>query len=241
MNQQKTTDYVSWVVLLALIVFAMEISFFHLGIVFSVLFSAGFIYIGRKKWHRKLGKIIFWIGCIGVVVHVFTMITVRFLLVALLFYAIIQYAQSKRHPAVIRPEMETSHAETELVFRQPLFQNMLFGRQKTPEHAYEWSDVNIQTGIGDTVIDLSYAVVPKGEAVIVVRGWIGNVHIFVPYEMEVSVVHSVLFGAVSIFSRETERLWNQTFIYQTPAYETAEQKLKIITSMAIGNVEVKRI
>ncbi|MCL6617769.1 MAG: cell wall-active antibiotics response protein [Anoxybacillus ayderensis] len=241
MDQQKTTDYVSWVVLLALVIFAMEISFFHPGIVFSVLFSAGLIYIGRKKWHRKLGKIAFWLGCVGLVVHVFTMITVRFLLVALLLYAIIQFAQSKRRPAVIRPEMKTNDAETELVFRRPLFQNMLFGRQKTPEHAYEWSDVNIQTGIGDTVVDLSYAVVPKGEAVIVIRGWIGNVHIFVPYEMEVSVVHSVLFGAASIFSRKTERLWNQTFIYQTPAYETAEQRLKIITSMAIGNVEVKRI
>ncbi|MBB6177811.1 lia operon protein LiaF [Anoxybacillus tengchongensis] len=241
MDRQKTTDYVSWVVLLAFMILALEIVFFHPGIIFSVLFSAGFIYIGRKKWNRKLGKITFWLGCIGLVVHVLTMMTVRFLLVALLFYAVIQFAQSKRRPVVIRPEMKTNDAETEGVFRQPLFQNMLFGRQKTPEHAYEWSDVNIQTGIGDTIIDLSYTVVPKGEATIVIRGWIGNVHIFVPYEMEVSVVHSVLFGAASIFSKETERLWNQTFIYQTPAYENAEQKLKIITSMAIGNVEVKRI
>ncbi|WP_297990807.1 cell wall-active antibiotics response protein LiaF [Anoxybacillus sp.] len=241
MDRQKTTDYVSWVVLLALIILAMEISFFHPGIIFSVLFSAGLIYIGRKKWHRTFGKLAFWLGCLGLVVHMLTMMTVRFLLVALLFYAIIQFAQSKRHPIVIRPGMKTSGAETEFVFRQPLFQNMLFGRQKTPGHAYEWSDVNIQIGVGDTVIDLSYAVVPKGEAVIVVRGWIGNVHIFVPYEMEVSVAHSVLFGASSIFTMETERLWNQTFIYQTPAYETAEQKIKIITSMAIGNVEVKRI
>ncbi|MGJ7036634.1 cell wall-active antibiotics response protein LiaF [Anoxybacillus eryuanensis] len=241
MDKKKTTDYVSWVVLLAFMILALEIVFFHPGIIFSVLFSAGFIYIGRKKWNRKLGKITFWLGCIGLVVHVLTMMTVRFLLVALLFYAVIQFAQSKRRPVVIRPEMKTNDAETEGVFRQPLFQNMLFGRQKTPEHAYEWSDVNIQTGIGDTIIDLSYTVVPKGEATIVIRGWIGNVHIFVPYEMEVSVVHSVLFGAASIFSKETERLWNQTFIYQTPAYETAGQKLKIITSMAIGNVEVKRI
>ncbi|EMT45154.1 MerR family transcriptional regulator [Anoxybacillus flavithermus AK1] len=36
----------------------------------------------------------------------------------------------------------------------------------------------VQRCVGDTVIDLSYAVVPKGEAVIVVRGWIGNVHIY---------------------------------------------------------------
>ena len=31
-----------------------------------------------------------------------------------------------------------------------------------PMHAYEWNDINIQNGIGNTVIDLSQTILPKG-------------------------------------------------------------------------------
>ena len=56
---------------------------------------------------------------------------------------------------------------------------------------YEWNDVNIQAGIGDTVIDLSYTVLPKGETVIFIRNVMGKVTIMIPYDVEVSVNHSV--------------------------------------------------
>ena len=58
---------------------------------------------------------------------------------------------------------------------QPLFQNRHFGQQKTPDHDYEWNDMNIQVGIGDAVIDLSYTVLPKDETVIFIRNVMGKV------------------------------------------------------------------
>ena len=61
------------------------------------------------------------------------------------------------------------------VTSKPLFQNKLFGGQKTPDHEYEWNDINIQTGFGDAVIDLSYTVLPKGESVIFIRNVMGKV------------------------------------------------------------------
>ncbi len=47
-----------------------------------------------------------------------------------------------------------------------LFKNKLFGHQQTTEHVYEWNSVNVQGGVGDTVIDLSKTILPKGDAVI---------------------------------------------------------------------------
>ncbi|KAF0993910.1 cell wall-active antibiotics response protein LiaF [Geobacillus sp. TFV-3] len=242
LDQRKKTDYVSWVALVTLLLFAIEISFFRPGVLFSLSISVGLIYVGRKKRHRRKGKWLFWLGCIMLAVHVLTMMAARFVMVALLGYALWQWFQSKRHPMVIRPPMtENLYGGEEIVRRQPLFQNVWVGRQATPEQSYEWNDVNIQTGIGDTVIDVSYTVLPKGEAVIIVRGLIGNIQILVPYEIETRLVHSAIFGVASLFGKEHEKMFNETLIYQTSSYDQAEQKLKIVTSMIIGNVEVKRV
>lgn len=244
LDHRQKTDYMSWTVLIAVLLLAIEISFFNHGIIFSILLSLGFTYIGRKRWERTTGKILFWIGVIQFVFHVFAMMTVRFVLIALLVYAMIQLFQSKRHPAFIRPEIQNDdrpESQEDMMMQKPLFRNVLVGQQQTPEHAYEWNDINIQTGIGDAIVDLSYTVLPKGEAVVLVRGFMGNVQILVPYEVEISLAHSSIVGAVHIFGREREQIFNQTLLYQTAAYETAEQKLKIITSTVIGNLEVKRV
>ncbi|MDQ7862937.1 LiaF-related protein [Peribacillus frigoritolerans] len=37
----------------------------------------------------------------------------------------------------------------------------MFGHQQTTEHVYEWNSVNVQGGVGDTVIDLSKTILPK--------------------------------------------------------------------------------
>ena len=42
-----------------------------------------------------------------------------------------------------------------MIRTEPLFENIFLGQQKTPNGVYEWNDINIQAGIGDTVIDLS--------------------------------------------------------------------------------------
>ena len=125
--------------------------------------------------------------------------------------------------------------------REPLFTNVLFGHQKTPEHGYEWKDITIQGGIGDAVIDLSYTVLPKGETVIMVRKLIGNVRVLVPYEVDVRLHHSGLAGSVTFFDYEEPKFFNQTLHLQTAGYEESTRKIKIITSMLSGDIEVKRI
>ena len=116
-----------------------------------------------------------------------------------------------------------------------------WGSKKTPQGVYEWEDINIQTGIGDTVIDLSYTMLPKGETVIFIRNIIGNMQILVPYEIEVSIHHSCMAGSTHIFDHHEPKVFNQVIHLKTPGYETAEQKVKIFTSLVVGNLEVSRI
>src|SRR5690606_15265205 len=99
--------------------------------------------------------------------------------------------------------------EAKPITSRPLFRNQLFGGQKTPDDEYEWNDINIQTGIGDSMIDLSYTVLPKNESVIFIRKVMGKVTILVPYDIEISVNHSVLYGSVRILNYEESSVFNR--------------------------------
>lgn len=241
----KKSDFISWSLLVGAIVLLLEVSFFNHGLIFSLLVAAGMIYIGRKRNHKFIGKLLFWIGIVIIIGNVFSMMTFRFFLIAILVYLLIQFAQSKRKPETIRPIIkepnETIIYEGPIIKKEPLLENKLFGTQKTPEHVYEWNDINIQTGIGDTVIDLSYTVMPKGDTVIFIKNFIGNIQILVPYDLEVSVNHSAVGGATTIFDYHETRLFNQRCQFQTAGFEKADQRIKIFTSLLVGDIEVKRI
>lgn len=242
MDNHNKTDYISWTILIGLLLLVVEVTFFNKGLVFSIIFAGMLLYFGSKRLHSMLGKLTFALGCLVLLFTTIEMIVFKFLIFAVIAYVLIYFFMSKIRPGIIEPIIQkTNYNNEELIRPQYLLKNLFYGRQKTPEEIYEWHDVNIQTGIGDTRIDLSNTVLPKGEAVIFIRNFIGNIQIFVPYDIEVCVSHSVLTGTTIIFEEANEKLINQTLFYRTNNYEEVTQKIKIVTSMGIGRLEVKRI
>lgn len=244
MFKNTNNDYISWLVLIGVVVLLLEIIFFDRGLIFSLLIAGGMIYLGRKKKGKSSGKMLFYAGIVIFVLSIFNMMTFKFLLIAILLHFLIQFLNSKKQPTKISPEInqpEDSQQEETLIKTKPLFENILVGQQKTPAGVYEWNDVNIQAGIGDTVIDLSYTMLPKGETVIFIRNLIGNVQILVPYEIEVSLHHSCIIGSTRVLGKHEAKIFNQTLQFKTPGYDSAEQKVKIFTSLIVGNLEVSRI
>jgi len=231
--------------LIGIIFLLLEVSFFNRGLIFSLLVSTGMMYIGRKRMPLTSGKVLFWGGVLTFFISIVNMMTLKFFLLALLIHLVIQFARSKKNPDRIRPIVKEivvdPNPKTPIVRKQPLFENVLFGEQRTPEHVYEWNDINIQAGIGDTIIDLSYTVLPKGETVIFVRNFVGNVKVLIPYDIEVNVSHSVMAGTANILGHQDGRVFNQAIHFQTEEYEKAEQKVKIFTSFLVGDLEVKRV
>lgn len=247
MFKQLKTDYISWILLIGIILLFIEISFFEGGLLFSLAFTIGLTYFGRKLYSRKRGKIMFWIGLFATTVTVLNMMIFKFFLLAILVYVIVSFYQSKKNPEVIKPllvepvDVPGEPVKEQVLKKNPLFRNKWFGRQKTPDYIYEWNDINIQGGIGDTIVDLSNTILPKGEAVISIRSFIGNIQILVPYDIEVSIHHSVAAGRADIFYHQEKLVFNQILSYQTADYQNAGQKVKIITSLITGDIEVKRI
>lgn len=238
------SDYVNWIIIAGFILLLLEVLFFNGGLIVTFLLSIGCIYLGKKWKPRVMGKAFFWIGWIWLIITVLNMITFRYFLCVVLLYIIVQFFQSQKHPKQIKPiilEAKTETGSDPFIKREKIFENKFFTSQMTPEHVYEWNDVNIQVGIGNTVIDLSDTVLPKGEAIISIRSLIGNVQVLVPYEVEVHVNHSVMAGTVAIFQDQEQRIVNETIVYETPEYVQAEQKVKLITSVIAGNLEVKRV
>jgi lia operon protein LiaF len=244
MLKNVKNDYVGWLVVIGVIILLLEILFFNRGLIFALFISGGMIYLGRKRTGKKRGKLLFFGGILFIIISILNMMTFKFLLLAILLHLFVQFLNSKRNPPKIIPDRiqpePTQHQET-MISSKPLFENIFIGQQKTPLSVYEWNDVNIQTGIGDTIIDLSYTMLPKGETVIFIRNIIGNIQILVPYEIEASIHHSCVVGSTNVFENQGNKIFNQVFQLKTPGYETAEQKVKIFTSLLVGNLEVSRI
>lgn len=244
MDNHNKTDYISWMILIGLLLLVVEITFFNKGLVFSILFASLFLYFGGKRLYSSIGKLIFGLGCISLFFTTINMIVFKFLIFAVIGYVLLYFYRSKKRPVLIEPIISQSEQlcnRTKLIKPQQMFENLIFGHQKTPEKNYEWHDITIQVGIGDTKIDLSNTVLPKGEAVIAIRNFIGNIQILVPYEVEINISHSLLIGTTIIFDQADEKLFNQTLIYRTENYDEAFRKIKIVTSLGIGRLEVKRI
>lgn len=237
------SDYLNWIIIIGAIILALEILFFNRGIIFSLFISVALIYLGRQKAGRKRRKLLFFGGIIFLVGSILNMLAFKFFLLAVLLHFFIQFFHSKRNPKKMSLNLQSPEPEQgEMVIKsKPLLENVFFGHQKTSNGVYEWNDINIQVGVGDTIIDLSYTMLPKGETVIFIRNIIGNIQILVPYEIEVNIYHSVIAGSTAVFGHREEKIFNQVYQLKTPGYEKAEQKVKIFTSLVVGNLEVGRI
>lgn len=239
MLKRLTTDTINTILIIGVILLVLEIVFFNGGLVFSVLFSGVLIYVGWKDYRPLWRKVLFWIGLISLIFTVLSMIAVRFLIVAVIFFFLRNYFKSREKPERIEPEI----IDREQIFSEqgPLLKQKFFGDEHTPDHSYEWQDVNIQGGFGDRIIDLSQTVLPHDEAVISIRHFVGNLMVYVPYEVEVSIHHSALIGRASIFQYKKSKVLNQILSYQTEEYRERKPRVKIITSMVSGDLEVKRV
>lgn len=239
MFTKMSTDTINLLLIIGVILLIIEVVFFHGNLVFSFLFSSLLIYVGWKRFYRLWGKIFFWIGVISIVFTILNMMAVRFLIMIGIIMFLRHYFKSKNEPETIRPIIDENKKEP-LVKIEPLLQQKFFGNEKTKDKSYAWQDINIQGGFGDRIIDLSQTVLPN-DAIISIRHFVGNVSIYVPYEVEVIVHHSSLLGRIKVFDFEEEKLMNQVFSCHTEEFYHQQPRVRIITSIWSGNLEVKRI
>lgn len=124
--------------------------------------------------------------------------------------------------------------------KTPRFRNSLIGDLHLTKYRFELDDMNMANGIGDVKIDLSKAIIPEGESTIVLSGLIGDVDIYVPYDLEASVAGSVTFGELEVLGNKQSG-FNRQLNLETKGYRQAERKVKISVSVFIGDIDVRYI
>lgn len=217
--------------------------FFRGGLIITAVLLGFATYYGHRNRTQNWGVILFWIGVVGLALTILNMLAVRFLVLVFVVLFIIDYAKNKNRTYVI-PKQIRGEAVIEdeiLVEIHPMFHFLLRGKQSTSQSAYEWRDINIFSGIGDKTIDLSHSITTDDTSIISVRHGIGNIIIYIPYDTEFMIHHSAIFGRAYILNKRHEQLINQQLSYQTENYNHAQTRVKIVTSVFSGNIEVKRI
>ncbi|MRH44057.1 cell wall-active antibiotics response protein [Aquibacillus halophilus] len=239
MINRTKIDIVDILLMATIILFLVELIFIDTGLLIFIAICSALIYFGKNSYYRTRGKVMFWLGISFIVLTVTNTTAFKFLLITVVIFLALKWYKSKQQPNYIKAKLDEDPQPEQIQQRQ-IFTNKWFGRQRTSKHAYEWQDVNIQAGIGDTIIDLNYTVIPKNEPVIFIRNIIGNVQIIVPYDVEISLNHSVMFGSIDVIGHVETNVWNKILHLQTPNYQTSNQTVKIFTSMVVGKIEVKR-
>lgn len=229
---------IPYIILLILVIFLIEFIFLDSKHIVWTLICGGVSLIAWNYYYRQEYRILFWLGILGVGINLLETIFFRVLLAIPVIWFVIYYFQKiredKSEPTLLQ------FGEEVLEESEVLFSNQWFGKQEIGNQPYRWQDINIQKLFGETVIDLRQTVLPKGEPVILLRNLAGKIKIIVPYDVELSIHHSVLIGSVDIFGYGDDQVVNRVIHYQTENYQKAPQRVKVYTTILAGKIEVSR-
>ncbi|HLQ96778.1 MAG TPA: cell wall-active antibiotics response protein LiaF [Pseudogracilibacillus sp.] len=242
MFDRLRTETLNWILIISLILFVIELLFFKSGLIITAVVMVGLGYYGKKYYYSSVGKLLFWIAVISMIVIILNMTVVRFLLLVFLILFVMDYYKTKG-TVYLQPQhaYQDVTLEETLIKKTPLFRHLFYGDQQTKETAYTWRDINIFGGFGERKIDLSHAILEDDTAIVTIRHGIGNITIYIPYDVEFSIVHSAIFGRAYILQQQHAEIFYQQLNYQTKYYTEAGTRVKIVTSLISGNIEVKRI
>lgn len=209
----------------------------------ALIFAFIMILIGRnyrKKKRHVRGNVFLFVGIITFFFFLFSSAAFVLVICACLAFLGYQLLQGHGKPKVVQVKTKEESGEKTIYRTQPYIKNMMVGNLRMIDCVYELEDINIQYGLGDVEIDLTTAMIPEGETVIVIRGVVGNIRLYVPYDIELSLNHSVLVGKVSLPGHEESGL-NRNVILMTEQYKEAPRRIKIISSLLVGDTEVRKI
>ncbi len=130
--------------------------------------------------------------------------------------------------------------EKDMNVYKPTFRNSLIGSLHLINSRFELDDMNITFGIGDVKIDLSKAIIPEGVSSIVISGIVGDVDIYVPYDLDVSVAAAVTAGGIEVLGYKQSGL-NRQMHLESPSFKQSTRKVKISVSILIGDIDVRHL
>ncbi|MCL6457717.1 MAG: cell wall-active antibiotics response protein [Gorillibacterium sp.] len=101
-------------------------------------------------------------------------------------------------------------------------------------------DMSLWHAVGEMRFDFSLAIPEAKEVTVILQGMVGSLHIIIPEDMAVSIEGTVYAGVLNVIGSKREGLSNKV-VWQSPQYDQAEMKVKLIASYLVGEVSIKTI
>lgn len=141
-------------------------------------------------------------------------------------------------PSVAKPEPIEVRSHTRSLPKDS--RSSLIGDFHLTSGRFELSHLHVWHGIGDVVIDLSRAMLMTEEAQLNIEGWIGDVTIYVPVDLPVSVSAELSVGDLEVFSNRQGGI-NRSIMIRSDHYDRAVNKVSLHISLLVGDIKVKYI
>lgn len=107
-------------------------------------------------------------------------------------------------------------------------------------HRFELYDMKINNGLGDVKIDLSQAIIAHGDTTIEIFAGLGDVQLYVPYDLDVYVQASVLIGTLDVLNYKQSGFTRRTQT-KSAGYNEATKRVNILVTLGIGDVDVRYV
>lgn len=231
--------------ILVLSLFLAILAFFCLGMaVGHILFDGNIVYIilmaamsvfGYTFKQHLIGKSIGLIGFLGFIaltferIYIYLFFMLAFLSVVLFTINLMRRTKNRMQQIDVDLNVSVKHAQ--------ITQDKWFYPSVVRDNSYTFQDIHDTSLVGDTVINLAQTILPDTPSVIVFHKGFGDIRILVPLEVGVSLSTHTLYGNV-FFENEDYQLKNAKMTMFSNNYATATKKIKIVTTVYIGNVEV---
>jgi lia operon protein LiaF len=213
------------------------------SLVFLVLGGLSLHIAIKSKQRRFLTSFFGLFGILSIAITLLTNPTIWLMVIVAIFFALTQgydwHAQEK-HLRWLPWHKKAFHAvktcEPEM-HAGDVAQTSWFGNQTIGNDVFEWNDINLVLAAGDTIVDLGNTLLPKADNTIVIRKGIGRTRILVPIGTAVMLDHTALVGSVT-FNNKQYKMGNTALKLYSKDYDENPRRIKLLTNVLIGDLEV---
>lgn len=182
------------------------------------------IFLGLRKIRdneTKQGNSLLMIGIIFLLIDHFTLI------LGLIFLSLgLYYVKSKR-----------VYRDDRYFQKQSFLANLKWNREP-----WILQNMSLWHVIGEANLDLSLAIPEEEESIIILQGGYGDVHITVPDDIGVEIEMTVVLGRLRVegdIESVSESGIMKTKRWKSPNYSFSDQKVKLLISYIVGEIEVR--
>lgn len=200
-------------------------------------------YLRRKK--GKNTNLLLWLGIVLIFIslinsYVFWLMLVFIVLfIGIKGFEIIDLDYENllfwRKKNIIMVQTKEPSEEKEFISKKSYIGTQMIGNE-----VFEFDDINLTIFVGDSIIDLGNTILPKGKNVIVLRKGFGRTRILVPHGIQIDILHEAFRGEFH-FQQYHYSLNAEEVKIHDMKYAESERKIKIISNVIMGDLEVIRV